>query len=69
MDRIARVIRELAGRGRAVLVSDHNVRETLELCDRVTLIDSGKAILSGTSREVLDSPLARERYLGDAFEI
>jgi lipopolysaccharide export system ATP-binding protein len=69
MDRIARVIRDLADQGRAVLVSDHNVRQTLALCDRVTLIDSGKAILTGTSQEVQASPLARERYLGDGFEV
>jgi lipopolysaccharide export system ATP-binding protein len=69
MDRIAGVIRDLREQGRGILVSDHNVRQTLELCDRVTLLDGGKVLLTGTAAEVLEHPVARERYLGAGFEI
>ncbi len=69
MERIASVIRDLRQQGRAVLVSDHNVRQTVGLCDRVTLIDSGRVLLAGSTREVIEHPLARERYLGQGFEM
>ena len=69
MERIAAVVRELREQGRAVIVSDHNVRQTVGLCDRVTLIDGGRVLLSGSTRDLLESPLARERYLGNGFEI
>jgi len=69
MERIAAVVRDLREQGRAVLVSDHNVRQTVGLCDRVTLLDEGRVLLAGSTREVIEHPLARERYLGDGFEI
>jgi lipopolysaccharide export system ATP-binding protein len=66
---IQRIIRELAGRGIGVLVTDHNVRETLGVCGRAYIVDSGIVIASGTAEQVLANPQVREVYLGQAFRM
>ncbi len=63
--RIAGVVRGLRASGKAVILSDHNVRQTVRLCDRVALLDHGRVIVAGTPDEVLANPEARARYLGD----
>jgi lipopolysaccharide export system ATP-binding protein len=52
-----------------VLLTDHNPRATLKICDRAYLIDHGKILVAGTSREVADSPVARKQYLGEDFSL
>lgn len=52
-----------------VLLTDHNPRATLKITDRAYLIDQGKILVAGTSREVADSPLARKQYLGEDFSL
>ena len=66
---IQRIIRELAGRGIGVLMTDHNVRETLGVCDRAYIVDRGIVIASGTAEQVLANPQVREVYLGQAFRM
>jgi len=52
-----------------VLITDHNPRATLKITDRAYLIDYGKILVAGTSREVADSPIARKQYLGEDFTL
>lgn len=52
-----------------VLLTDHNPRATLKITDRAYLIDSGKILVAGSSREVADSPAARKHYLGEDFSL
>ena len=66
---IQMLIRGLKDRGIGVLISDHNVRETLSICDRAYLMFQGDIILSGTSEEIISNERAREVYLGESFRI
>ena len=52
-----------------VLLTDHNPRATLKITDRAYLIDAGKILVAGSSREVADSPIARKQYLGEDFSL
>lgn len=63
------IIKELRGRGLGILLTDHNVRETLSITDRAYLIAEGKILISGTAQELIDSPKAREIYLGERFRM
>ena len=64
---IQNIISRLRDLGLGVLVTDHSVRETLEITDRAYLIADGKIIMSGTANELLASERARELYFGDRF--
>jgi lipopolysaccharide export system ATP-binding protein len=66
---IQRIIRELAARGIGVLITDHNVRETLGVCGRAYIVDRGSVIASGSAEQVLANPQVREVYLGQAFRL
>jgi lipopolysaccharide export system ATP-binding protein len=66
---IQRIIRELTLRGIGVLITDHNVRETLGVCARAYIVSQGTVIASGTAEEVLANPQVREVYLGDSFRL
>ncbi|HLQ11773.1 MAG TPA: LPS export ABC transporter ATP-binding protein [Steroidobacteraceae bacterium] len=66
---IQRIIRELAVRGIGVLITDHNVRETLGVCARAYIVDRGTVIASGSAEQVLANPQVREVYLGDSFRL
>jgi lipopolysaccharide export system ATP-binding protein len=66
---IQRIIGELAARGIGVLITDHNVRETLGVCARAYIVDQGSVIASGTAEEVLANPQVREVYLGQNFRM
>ena len=66
---IQRIMRELAGRGIGVLITDHNVRETLSVCGRAYIVDQGTVIASGTAAQVLANRRVREVYLGEQFEL
>lgn len=62
-------IQQLKARGLGVLITDHSVRETLSITDRAYIIREGKILISGTSREVADSEVARRFYLGERFRM
>jgi lipopolysaccharide export system ATP-binding protein len=66
---IQRIIRELAARGIGVLITDHNVRETLGVCARAYIVDHGVVIASGSAEQVLANPQVREVYLGQSFRL
>jgi lipopolysaccharide export system ATP-binding protein len=66
---IQRIIRELAERGIGVLVTDHNVRETLGVCARAYIVDRGVVIAAGSAEQVLANPQVREVYLGQSFRM
>lgn len=61
---LQRIILELKKRGIGVLITDHNVFETLRVCDRAYIIDQGRLLVAGTPEEILKNHLAREVYLG-----
>jgi lipopolysaccharide export system ATP-binding protein len=66
---IQRIIGELAGQGIGVLITDHNVRETLGVCSRAYIVDRGAVIASGNAEEVLANDRVREVYLGHNFRM
>ncbi|MCQ2444013.1 MAG: LPS export ABC transporter ATP-binding protein [Mailhella sp.] len=66
---IQMLIKGLKDRGIGVLISDHNVRETLSICDRANIMFEGRLILSGTPDELASNPEAREKYLGEKFHL
>jgi len=66
---IQQIVYQLKNEGLGVLVTDHNVRETLEIIDRAYIMYDGKILLSGTARELLESEEARKVYLGEKFRM
>ena len=66
---IQRLIPGLAARGIGVLITDHNVRETLGVCQRAYIVDRGTVLASGTADEILANERVREVYLGENFRM
>jgi lipopolysaccharide export system ATP-binding protein len=66
---IQNIIIHLAKRGIGVLISDHNVRETLGVCEKAYILNNGQVIESGTPETIATSPVAREIYLGMKFKL
>jgi lipopolysaccharide export system ATP-binding protein len=66
---IQRIIRELSAKGIGVLITDHNVRETLGVCDRAYIVSSGTVIAAGNAEEILANSQVREVYLGESFRM
>jgi lipopolysaccharide export system ATP-binding protein len=66
---IQRIVRELAARGIGVLITDHNVRETLGVCQRSYIIGDGTVMAEGVAEEILANPRVREVYLGESFRL
>ncbi|MFT4580707.1 MAG: lipopolysaccharide export system ATP-binding protein [Gammaproteobacteria bacterium] len=66
---IQRIVQHLSALGIGVLITDHNVRETLGICDRAYIVNEGRIIAEGTSNEVLADEHVREVYLGDDFTL
>jgi lipopolysaccharide export system ATP-binding protein len=62
-------IRRMAKRGLGVLLTDHNVRETLNICDRAYIISDGRVLKEGTPAQILDDPEVRGKYLGTDFKM
>lgn len=60
-------VRKLAKSGIAVLVTDHNVQQTLRICDRACIIHDGRNLREGTPREIINDPAVREAYLASTF--
>jgi lipopolysaccharide export system ATP-binding protein len=63
------IIRHLQHRGIGVLITDHNVRETLDICETAYIVGEGRIIASGRPEEVLNNQKVREVYLGDNFRL
>lgn len=66
---IQKIVRDLAARGIGVLITDHNVRETLGVCNRACIVDRGTVIASGNAAEILANERVREVYLGQNFRM
>jgi lipopolysaccharide export system ATP-binding protein len=66
---IQRIVRFLKSRGIGVLITDHNVRETLGICDRAYIISEGKVLTSGQPDDIVDDPAVRRVYLGEHFRM
>ncbi len=66
---IQAVIRTLRERGLGILITDHNVRETLKITDRAYIMYSGKILISGTAQDLVNDPEARRIYLGEDFTL
>ncbi|MBI3358684.1 MAG: LPS export ABC transporter ATP-binding protein [Nitrospirae bacterium] len=64
---IQKVLFQLKEKGIGIFITDHNVDETLSVCDRAYIIHGGEILLSGTPSEIAKNPVARERYLGNRF--
>jgi lipopolysaccharide export system ATP-binding protein len=64
---IREVITYLKGRGIGILITDHNVRETLDIIDRASIIASGELLFEGTPDQIVDDPEVRRVYLGEHF--
>lgn len=63
------IIRDLKDKGLGVLISDHNVRETLQVCDFAYIMNGGQILTSGASEDIIHSEVARKMYLGDNFHM
>jgi len=66
---IQKIVRHLKQRGIGVLITDHNVRETLGICDRAYILNAGTVLAQGTPDAVLANPDVRRVYLGDSFRL
>ena len=66
---IQAMIRQLRDRGLGVLITDHQVRETLAIVDRAYIMNNGRIEVSGSAHDVLESPIARKFYLGEGFRL
>jgi|ERR1043166_4340367 lipopolysaccharide export system ATP-binding protein len=66
---VQKIVRKLKERGLGILITDHNVRETLKLVDRAYLIHKGEVVYEGTGEAMLNDPKAREIYLGPDFNM
>lgn len=66
---IKKIIVNLKERGLGVLITDHNVRETLDVCERAYIVGSGEMIASGTPQQVLENEDVKRVYLGDQFKL
>jgi lipopolysaccharide export system ATP-binding protein len=66
---IRNLVSDLKKRGIGVLITDHNVRETLEIVDRAYILHNGKVLMSGTPNDVVENENVRRVYLGDNFRI
>ena len=66
---IKKIIQHLRDRGLGVLITDHNVRETLDVCEKAYIVSHGELIASGTAEEVLSDQRVRDVYLGEQFRL
>jgi lipopolysaccharide export system ATP-binding protein len=66
---IQRIVKHLADRGIGVLITDHNVRETLKICDRAYIVNEGEILAEGSPEIILDNQQVRDVYLGEEFRL
>ena len=65
---INKVIKKLSGKGIGILITDHNVRETLEICNQAAIISNGEIISKGTKEKLISDKLVKEVYLGNMYK-
>ncbi len=68
VDEIKDLLSHIKTMGISILITDHNVRETLKICDKSYLMVDGSIFLAGTKEEIVSNPIAKEKYLGSSFE-
>jgi lipopolysaccharide export system ATP-binding protein len=66
---IKKIIQHLKNRGIGVLITDHNVRETLDVCEKAYIVSHGELIATGSAEEVLSNKIVRDVYLGEQFKL
>ena len=66
---IKQIIYHLRDRGIGILITDHNVRETLDICEKAYIVNTGKIIAQGSSEEVLNNQIVKDVYLGQEFHL
>ena len=66
---IQKIIKVLSKEDIGILITDHNVRETLKICDKSYVINSGKVLASGKSRELVKNEIVKKVYLGESFKL
>ena len=66
---IQNIVRHLQARGIGVLITDHNVRETLDICDKAYIVGEGRIVAEGNAETVLNNQIVRDIYLGDKFTL
>lgn len=66
---IKKIIQQLTAKGIGVLITDHNVRETLDVCEKAYIVSHGELIAEGTPSQVLESDIVKKVYLGDQFKL
>ncbi|MBF0177940.1 MAG: LPS export ABC transporter ATP-binding protein [Magnetococcales bacterium] len=66
---IQSIVRQLKSRGIGVLITDHNVRETLGICDRSYILSEGRVLADGVPAKVVEDPQVRKLYLGEGFQL
>ena len=65
---IKKVLKKLSGKGIGILITDHNVRETLEICNEAAIISNGEIISQGSKEELINDQLVKEVYLGNMYK-
>ena len=65
---IKKVLKKLSGKGIGILITDHNVRETLEICNEAAIISNGEIISKGSKEELINDKLVKEVYLGNMYK-
>jgi lipopolysaccharide export system ATP-binding protein len=66
---IQKIIKDLSQDNIGILITDHNVRETLKICDKSYVVNSGKVLASGKSKDLITNEIVRRVYLGDKFKL
>ena len=69
VNEIQDIVRDLASKGLGIIITDHNVRETLSVVNRAYLVYEGRLLKEGSSRELVEDPEVREKYLGENFRM
>ena len=69
VEEIQKILRELAARGIAILITDHNVAETLRISSRAYILERGRVIAEGSPQEIISNETVRKVYLGSSFEV
>jgi lipopolysaccharide export system ATP-binding protein len=69
VNEIQKIIRELKKKNIGILITDHNVRETLGIVDRAYILNNGEILLNGEPDEIIESEIARKFYLGSEFKM
>ena len=67
IDEIKKVLKNLKDKGIAILITDHNVREALDICDNAIVINNGRVIAKGISEELIKDELVKKVYLGNMY--